>query len=497
MSQLGQYADGDEDGAFLSLQGGSSGSAQAGGGGGGSSGDLTAPYIVKVPVVDLPNAQALSLISQGSYLNQQTSLLAVTLGGTGVVVAAGDGGDYVSAKFEQNMFTWFVGPGFGGGTVSYNAGTKTYTVIMNNVISSAFDSGALDGASAFKLGFIVPATNLGADKIVIKDKTLATTYGPYDIVLPVSGAAVVGGELKIAQPVMFLWDGTSKWWLVAGNAASSGTFTSTAKILVQTASGDFANGQAMGSLATGLVKNTTTTGVQSIAAQGTDYYKPGGTAVTPTDGGTGVAAIPSGVLKGAANALALATHAVDFMNPADVQKETVIYAADSGAVNVCVVTLSPAPASYTDGQVVVFKVNHTNTLGVTLNVNALGAKSVTKYGTSGLSPGDLLVGQIVTVVYDGTRFQLQAPAINPVAVPVTGSYGLITGTNVVGDVYSTTIPFSPTTYAAMGNSGKSWLGSIGSNFNITGAGPYTATLNATFSSGIFPLGSAVGVIFFA
>jgi hypothetical protein len=44
-----------------------------------------------------------------------------------------------------------------------------------------------------------------------------------------------------------------------------------ATYLVQTASSDLSAEQAMGSLATGLVKNTTTTGVQSIAAGGTDY----------------------------------------------------------------------------------------------------------------------------------------------------------------------------------------------------------------------------------
>jgi hypothetical protein len=44
-----------------------------------------------------------------------------------------------------------------------------------------------------------------------------------------------------------------------------------ATYLVQTASSDLSAEQAMGSLATGLVKNTTTTGVQSIATAGTDY----------------------------------------------------------------------------------------------------------------------------------------------------------------------------------------------------------------------------------
>lgn len=44
-----------------------------------------------------------------------------------------------------------------------------------------------------------------------------------------------------------------------------------ATYLVQTANSGLSAEQAMGTLATGLVKNTTTTGVQSIAVDGTDY----------------------------------------------------------------------------------------------------------------------------------------------------------------------------------------------------------------------------------
>jgi hypothetical protein len=50
-----------------------------------------------------------------------------------------------------------------------------------------------------------------------------------------------------------------------------------ATYIVQTSNGTLTNEQAMSALATGLVKNTTTTGVQSIAAAGTDYTSPTGT----------------------------------------------------------------------------------------------------------------------------------------------------------------------------------------------------------------------------
>jgi len=60
-----------------------------------------------------------------------------------------------------------------------------------------------------------------------------------------------------------------------------------AKYIVQTADSELSAEQALGALATGMLKNTTTTGVLSIGTEGTDYYKPTGTDVTLADGGTG------------------------------------------------------------------------------------------------------------------------------------------------------------------------------------------------------------------
>lgn len=71
-----------------------------------------------------------------------------------------------------------------------------------------------------------------------------------------------------------------------GSAAAAGAPVG-ATYITQTPDGTLTSEQAMSGLATGLVKNTTATGVQSIAVQGTDYYAPGGTDVALADGGTG------------------------------------------------------------------------------------------------------------------------------------------------------------------------------------------------------------------
>lgn len=92
---------------------------------------------------------------------------------------------------------------------------------------------------------------------------------------------------------------------------------------------------------------------------------------------------------------------------------TARYAADAGANDSYAVTLSPAPTAYTTGQVVNFKANTANTGAATLNVNSLGAKTIKKLGSIDLSTNDILASQIVSVIYDGTNFQLLSPIITP------------------------------------------------------------------------------------
>lgn len=63
----------------------------------------------------------------------------------------------------------------------------------------------------------------------------------------------------------------------AANVAKAAAALSDKFILQQPDATNLPNAQAMSALATGLVKNTTTTGVQSIATAGTDYTTPTGT----------------------------------------------------------------------------------------------------------------------------------------------------------------------------------------------------------------------------
>lgn len=82
------------------------------------------------------------------------------------------------------------------------------------------------------------------------------------------------------------------------------------------------------------------------------------------------------------------------------------YKADTGAANAYVITPAPAITAYAAGQIFSFKATNANTTTSTLNVNALGAKTIKKNGTLNLVANDILAGQIVVVEYDGTNLQM-------------------------------------------------------------------------------------------
>lgn len=72
-------------------------------------------------------------------------------------------------------------------------------------------------------------------------------------------------------------------------------------------------------------------------------------------------------------------------------------------------TVSPSLTAYTAGQIFSFVVGTTNTGAVTLNIDGLGAKAVTRTGAIALVAGAMVTGQVALVEYDGTRFQLLDP----------------------------------------------------------------------------------------
>jgi len=103
----------------------------------------------------------------------------------------------------------------------------------------------------------------------------------------------------------------------------------------------------------------------------------------------------------------LATNGKLPLIPTGVQNQTWTYAVDTGTVNNMVVTVAPTPAQYEPGMRLSVKVNHTNTDVTTINVNNLGTVAVHRANGAQLSSGDINAGMVVSLVYDGSAFQVE------------------------------------------------------------------------------------------
>ena len=132
------------------------------------------------------------------------------------------------------------------------------------------------------------------------------------------------------------------------------------------------------------------------------------------------------------------------------QNSTLMYlTAVAGTVNAITATASAPFTVYAAGQTFRFIAAGANTSAVTININAVGAIAITKTGTTPLIAGDIPAGAIVVVIYDGTRFQLQAgltagqlavPGPIGGTTPSTGAFTTLTSTGgaINGTVGATT-----------------------------------------------------------
>lgn len=88
------------------------------------------------------------------------------------------------------------------------------------------------------------------------------------------------------------------------------------------------------------------------------------------------------------------------------------YAADAGANDTYVISLSPPPGGYTTGMIIFFKANTVNTGAASINVNSLGAKTIVKRVNTVLANADIAALGLCMIIYDGTNFVLLNPVVN-------------------------------------------------------------------------------------
>lgn len=142
------------------------------------------------------------------------------------------------------------------------------------------------------------------------------------------------------------------------------------------------------------------------------------------------------------------------------------YIAGAGSVNVMTATLVPAVTALVAGLRVQVLPNLANTTTTpTLNVNGLGAKTITKNGTAALIAGDYTTTAIADFEYDGTEFQL----LNPQTAAAGGGTAWSAITNPIGNL-SLAMGTNTTTFTASTGTSTSNLWTFQDTTGNTGTG---------------------------
>jgi len=142
-------------------------------------------------------------------------------------------------------------------------------------------------------------------------------------------------------------------------------------------------------------------------------------------------------------------------------------ASDTGTANAHVIALSPAITAYASGQKVTFKSGAASTTASTLNVNGLGVKAIKKLHDQDIASGDIESGSIVTVVYDGTNFQMtsQVAAAASTGAPAAATSAKTAAYTVIaGDAGSTILCSAASADYAVALTAA---GTLGDGFTVT------------------------------
>ena len=137
---------------------------------------------------------------------------------------------------------------------------------------------------------------------------------------------------------------------------------------------------------------------------------------------------------------------------------------------------TPALSGYAAGAQYSFIAQNTNTGAVTIDIDTLGVKSITKFGTTALVANDIIAGALVLIEYDGTRFQL----LNPTSFVfdyITTDY--IRETTTISATAATgTINFDVATQSIL-----YYTTAATANWTLNVRGGSSATLNSLMSTG--------------
>jgi len=171
--------------------------------------------------------------------------------------------------------------------------------------------------------------------------------------------------------------------------------------------------------------------------------------------------------------LANGSAATDSVTLQQLQAQTGVYVGTvGGTADVITLTPSPAITAYAAGQRFSFLSSGANTTNVTVNVSSLGAKAITKFGSTALVANDISAASVLlTIEYDGTQFQL-------LHFLTTGTSGnkvpLLNGANTWSAVQTHSAQVRWAKGADVASAGALTLGTDGNYFDITGTTTITS-----------------------
>lgn len=178
--------------------------------------------------------------------------------------------------------------------------------------------------------------------------------------------------------------------------------------------------------------------------------------------------------------LGAGTDRTDAASLATIQDGTGIYVATvGGTADVITLTPSPAITAYAAGQAFFWIASGANTTNVTVNVSAVGAKAVTKNGSTALVANDIASGSLIGARYDGTRFQLIGPGLATGPSTLTGT---ITGTYTLAGTGTFTNPAN-TTQALTDGANIAWNAASGGVATVTLGGNRTMDAPSNLRTG--------------
>ena len=200
-----------------------------------------------------------------------------------------------------------------------------------------------------------------------------------------------------------------------------------------------------------------------------------------------------------------ATLRTNYPSAGQVQDGTFTYLTSVSGTDTITAVAAISMTAYAAGQTFRFIAAGANTTtSVTININGIGAKSITKNGTTALAIGDIVSGSIVEVTYDGTEFQVSSQISSPTALlssnntwtgkqTFTGTTSLISSkfTNAIEAVtISATAATGTINYDVTTQSVLYYTSNASANFTINFRASSGTSLNTALA-----VGEAITVVF--